>query len=159
MSLASKGKRFVNFIIDYCIYNFIVEILFTYLLISFVEIYQDFVFSNNLDNSIIVIFSLILNYVFFVFYMSFQEYFLKGRTFAKYITGTKVVKEDGLEPQMKDYLIRSLCRLIPFEAFSFLGNIGWHDSISKTRVVNFSDFMFHKISSSEINEIGVKSHD
>jgi len=32
---------------------------------------------------------------------------------------------------------RTLCRYIPFEPFSFLGNkpIGWHDSLSKTLVV------------------------
>ncbi len=31
--------------------------------------------------------------------------------------------------------IRNLCRFIPFEALSFFGKIGWHDSISKTTVI------------------------
>jgi len=35
-------------------------------------------------------------------------------------------------------VIRSLCRFIPLEAFSFLFNdgSGWHDTISSTKVIN-----------------------
>lgn len=37
-------------------------------------------------------------------------------------------------------LARCFCRLIPFNAFSFLGGSGsgWHDSIPKTKVVDTS---------------------
>lgn len=44
---------------------------------------------------------------------------------------------DGTKPTTKTVLIRSVCRLIPFEAFSFFENknpIGWHDRFSHTVV-------------------------
>jgi hypothetical protein len=34
----------------------------------------------------------------------------------------------------KDALLRSLCRLIPFEVFSGFG-VPWHDSLTNTMVV------------------------
>jgi uncharacterized RDD family membrane protein YckC len=62
---------------------------------------------------------------------------LFARTVGKFITQTIVVDEHGEKPHHETILIRSLCRLIPFNPFSvlFLGR-GWHDSISKTYVVN-----------------------
>ncbi|MBC8643239.1 RDD family protein [Flavobacterium lindanitolerans] len=63
---------------------------------------------------------------------------LFSRTIGKFITKTVVVNINGEKPDTQEILVRSLCRLIPFETFSFLGapNKGWHDSISKTYVVN-----------------------
>ena len=60
------------------------------------------------------------------------------RTLAKFLTGTIVVTVDGGRPTAWQMVGRTLCRFIPFEAFSFLGDpcVGWHDSIPKTRVVN-----------------------
>jgi len=44
---------------------------------------------------------------------------------------------DGNKPSFGLILGRSLSRIIPFDALSFLGAnaIGWHDTISKTRVI------------------------
>ncbi|MFC4633079.1 RDD family protein [Dokdonia ponticola] len=63
---------------------------------------------------------------------------LTGRTVAKFITQTKVVAENGEKANFDAILLRSLCRYIPFEAFSFLGDgaRGWHDTLSKTRVIS-----------------------
>lgn len=60
-----------------------------------------------------------------------------GRTLGKIVTGTKVVNEDGGPASVGQILGRSFSRLIPFEAFSFLGTPcrGWHDSIPNTYVV------------------------
>jgi len=60
-----------------------------------------------------------------------------GRTLGKLITGTKVVNEAGGTPTFGQIVGRTLCRFIPFEAFSFLSQEarGWHDSIPKTYVV------------------------
>jgi len=71
-----------------------------------------------------------------VYYSSFEV--LTGRTIAKFITGTKVIDENGKTPDFGTIMLRSLCRFIPFEPFSFLGNerIRWHNRLSKTRVVN-----------------------
>jgi hypothetical protein len=58
-----------------------------------------------------------------------------GCSTAKYLTQTRVIDYDGNKPSVKKVIIRTLCRLIPFEGFSFLANDGWHDKISKTIVV------------------------
>lgn len=62
-------------------------------------------------------------------------------TFGKLLTGTKVVTVDGRKPDTSTILLRTLCRFVPFDGLSFLGNInrGWHDQWSKTIVVR-NDF-------------------
>ena len=62
---------------------------------------------------------------------------LSARTLGKLVTGTRVVTESGGRPGLSQILARSLCRFVPFEAFSFLSRRrpGWHDRWSKTRVV------------------------
>jgi len=59
------------------------------------------------------------------------------RTLGKYITGTMVVMEDGSKPQARAIVIRTLCRFLPFEVFSFFRSYprGWHDNSSGTYVV------------------------
>jgi uncharacterized RDD family membrane protein YckC len=155
MSIASKGKRFVNLLIDNFLYYVISQIMATAFALSFVYLLQDWVVNNQDSLWIVYVVYMIINYFFYVILMTFQEYIFKGRTIGKYITGTLVVTENGDEPTLKDYFVRSLCRIIPFEAFSFLfGELGWHDSISKTRVVNNSEFMANKVKFNEINQIG-----
>jgi uncharacterized RDD family membrane protein YckC len=58
-----------------------------------------------------------------------------ARTPGKLVFGTVVVNEAGGKPTIMQVFVRTLCRFIPFEAFSFLGKRGWHDSIPKTHVV------------------------
>jgi uncharacterized RDD family membrane protein YckC len=64
---------------------------------------------------------------------------VSGRTLGKLVTGTRVVSEEGGEPSFAQVFGRSCARMIPFEAFSFLGDagrpVGWHDSLSATRVI------------------------
>ncbi len=75
--------------------------------------------------------------------ISVTYYFLSEllcqRTLAKFLTGTKVVTADGRVPSAGQILGRTFARLIPFEPFSFFGGkgfpVGWHDSLSGTRVV------------------------
>lgn len=57
-----------------------------------------------------------------------------GSSPAKYLTQTRVIDYDGNKPSVKKVIIRTLCRLIPFEGFSFFANDGWHDKISETTV-------------------------
>lgn len=60
------------------------------------------------------------------------------RTPGKWITGTKVVMLDGSKPPFTRILGRTLCRLIPFDALSYLFGtrpVGWHDRLSHTLVV------------------------
>jgi len=61
-----------------------------------------------------------------------------GRTLGKLVTGTRVVGKDGSAPALGRVIGRTLARHIPFEPFSFLGGdrpVGWHDSLSGTRVI------------------------
>ena len=70
----------------------------------------------------------------FVYY--FVSEFFFGKTLAKFLTKTYVTTEYNEKPGIAAIFIRTLCRYIPFEYFSFLGNgIGWHDRFSKTFVV------------------------
>jgi uncharacterized RDD family membrane protein YckC len=73
--------------------------------------------------------------VFFIYYIVFES--LTNRTLAKFITGTKVITTDCKKPKFKAIVIRTLCRLIPLEQLSFLGDdvTGWHDDFSKTVVI------------------------
>lgn len=73
------------------------------------------------------------------YYLVFESLF--GRTMGKIITGSIVVDENGLKPSFGVVCTRTLCRLIPFDALSFLSKSGriWHDSFSKTYVVEKKD--------------------
>ncbi len=121
---ASAGKRFGNFFIDRVLIN---VILFG--LISFM------VDADLFESGIGLIFFLVALYL--GYYCFFE--IIMGQTPGKMITGTIVVKEDGSAPDGSSIFIRSISRLIPFEPFSFLGDgVGWHDTLSKTRVVDKS---------------------
>jgi uncharacterized RDD family membrane protein YckC len=59
-------------------------------------------------------------------------------TVGKLVTGVRVVSEDGKRASFGQILGRTLSRFIPFEPFSFLFDaraVGWHDSLSRTRVI------------------------
>lgn len=131
---ASIGKRFANYIID-LIFFYVFSFLFGMFLGLFLYI---------IAPSALVVFeeeNILINYLFgfiagMIYYSAFEV--LTGRTIGKFITKTKVVDESGNSPDFGTIVVRSLCRFIPFEQFSFLGdtNTGWHDRLSKTRVVN-----------------------
>jgi uncharacterized RDD family membrane protein YckC len=75
--------------------------------------------------------------IFFVVYYGCAEG-LTGRTIGKLAAGTRVVMADGSQPRFSVTFRRALCRLIPLDAFSFLGHegrTGWHDRFSGTLVI------------------------
>jgi len=63
---------------------------------------------------------------------------LFGRTLGKLVTGTKVVSTNSENLRFIQVFVRTLVRAFPIEMISFLGKnpIGWHDSLSKTMVIN-----------------------
>jgi uncharacterized RDD family membrane protein YckC len=69
-------------------------------------------------------------------YYSLAEGFT-GRTLGKWLTNTKVVDSEGRRPDWNKIMLRSLCRLIPFESLSFLDTTGqgFHDKLTGTRVI------------------------
>lgn len=126
--MAGNGKRFANFIIDTIVF---------YILSIVIGVFAG-VFDPEILESETPASELILNLVFtllFIIYSWAMES-ATGKTVGKYITRTKIVKPDGTRPTSINILGRSLCRLIPFDAFTYLsGNPGWHDSIPKIYVI------------------------
>ncbi len=150
-SMASSGSRFANHIIDHIVFYVFSSVL------SFLIPWDFFTLLDfDLNNSVIfVFFYLLLSLFIFALFYSVQEYIFKGRTIGKFVTGTKVVTVNGNEPGFGKIIIRSLCRLIPFEAFSFIfSSAGWHDTLSGTRVIKISEFEILKSRYNEIDQIG-----
>ncbi len=78
--------------------------------------------------------------IYIMFYVLYYAIFESSnwKTLGKLITKTKVINEYWEIPTFFNSLWRTLCRYIPFEGLSFLGSsnpVGWHDTISKTLVV------------------------
>lgn len=123
----SGGIRFANFLIDYVMVIILMFIAIIFLALSGFNV--DAIGESQLYSYGVAIL------VHFIYY-TFAEG-LTGRTIGKLITGTKVVSDDGTAPSIGQVALRSICRHIPFEPFSFLGSTanGWHDSISATYVV------------------------
>lgn len=131
--LASNGSRFLNYILDLIVFILIL-ILIGFVLGIFIGLFGMTGISVWISsigdlgwNCIIIVISI-------VYYTLMEGFF--GRSLGKFITGTIVVDENGERPDFGTIFKRSLCRLIPFDALSFLGSRGWHDSISDTYVVN-----------------------
>ena len=129
---ATAQTRFVNYLLDF-IFIMICNVLVGVILgIALALLAPDALTIFDDDDNLI--FNFISFGVFFSYYAVLEG--LAGRTIGKVITKTIVVTEDGKKPEFSTILLRSLCRFIPFEAFSFLGDgKGWHDKLSKTRVV------------------------
>jgi len=148
-SLASKGIRFANFIIDY-----IILLVFMFILGASLVLFGMESSLAVLDVPIVGNLIGILIYFTFIFV---QEAAFKGRSIGKFITGTQAVMLDGSEPTLNAIFIRSISRCVPFEAFSFFGTTGWHDAWSKTRVVNKKEFELNKQKFNSIDQIGEQS--
>lgn len=132
-NIASQGKRFANYILDF-IFMLIFNLVFGMALGIFLAVTVPDALSIFDEES--KLFDYTLGFVAGTLYYSVFEYYT-GRSIAKFITKTRVVDENGERPNFKTILIRSICRFIPFEPFSFLssGNRGWHDTLSKTYVI------------------------
>ena len=94
--------------------------------------------------------SQIINITLSLVYYSLFEYFLQ-QTPSKFITKSIVVTREGKRPSFKTIIVRTLVRLIPFDAFSFLfsDKTGWHDNWTDTYVIKKSDLQKLKESSDE----------
>lgn len=128
---ASGGKRFANYLIDSIVsYALVLMLAFGVGFIDGGEFFE----TETGKTLFIVGF-----YVLYFGYPGIMEA-LCGRTVGKFCTRTQVVNYQNKEASLGQILGRTLCRLIPFDAFSFLGDAasGWHDTIPKTKVVDNS---------------------
>lgn len=130
LTSASTGQRLLNYIVD---------LITFYAIIFGFGIGLGLVAAITDDQGVLDILegpmaSLIGIVIMLVYYFIMES--TTGRTMGKIATRTRVVMEDGSKLTTKAALQRTLSRIIPFDAFSFLGGgSGWHDQIAKTRVV------------------------
>ncbi|MEZ0005403.1 putative RDD family membrane protein YckC [Flavobacterium sp. 28YEA47A] len=131
---ASQGTRLANYLIDYVCQIALMFALVVVLTMISVIIGNDSILARIENMNKIEEYGAAV-VIILIYYNVFEIFF--SRTIGKFITKTIVVDINGEKPDSQEILIRSLCRLIPFDGFSFLGapNKGWHDSISKTYVV------------------------
>lgn len=130
---ASQGKRLTNYLID-SIFLLIFMFIFGTILGLMLAIFSPSTLYTFKDDNKLR--DYLIAFILGMIYYSILEA-TTGKTIAKYITKTKVVNVDGEKPNFGTILLRSLCRFIPFEAFSFLvsDGSGWHDKLTNTRVV------------------------
>ena len=154
--LASKGKRLLNYLIDMGIFYALFFLLgaLLYLIAELTTNEELIYFLIDLENVNPIIDRLITAVFLVVFYVILEN--LSQKTIGKLITRTKVVLENGKKPPFEVVVKRSLCRIIPFNALSFLGKKGWHDSISKTFVVDDKIFEEQKIHYKNYQQLGSK---
>lgn len=138
VNVVSGGKRFGHYVLDLIaliiisgVYGAVQEIIFP----------TEVIYTNEYGISSIQgggsTFDPSGYLVFFLFYFAFELGL--GRTPGKYVTKCVVINEYGQKPTAKEILIRSISRLVPFEAFSCLGERGWHDKWSKTYLVTLDE--------------------
>jgi len=131
----SSGVRFSNFLID----RLFLYGVWRLLLYFFAYPIGLFVYSAAGGQKwAIYVLSYGMALAFYTLYYTIAEGVTGGKTLGKLITRTRAVTADGTRMNLKAALIRSLCRLIPFEAFSAFGqpSYPWHDRLSKTLVID-----------------------
>jgi uncharacterized RDD family membrane protein YckC len=125
LPLAGKGRRFLTALIDYIGY-------YTFAFVS--GIVLALVGAGNLIQGMNRLQEFLFGAVVLVIYYLFFEG-LWGRTPGKFVMGTRVTDLAGGKPTFRDLVKRTLARMVPFEAFTFFGEKGFHDKVSRTQVV------------------------
>jgi uncharacterized RDD family membrane protein YckC len=136
---ASTWQRFFNLLIDTIVMRFVLSFATAKLLVFVLNTispnlsYKLFVEDSDKVNLFIAAYLItIINYL---FYYTFCEKVFNGYTLGKLVTGTRAVREDGQELTFRNAILRSLCRMVPFEPFSGFGGHPWHDNWTGTMVV------------------------
>jgi hypothetical protein len=121
---ADKSLRFANRLIDsLVIIYFLYSRLIEGRLLMKVGQYNEYLMLFLIEAALIIAYYLLLEGIF-------------KTTAGKCATNTVITDEDGNSPSFTKILGRTFARLIPFDALSFLGRRGWHDSMSGTYVVS-----------------------
>lgn len=137
LEYATRNQRFLNFVVDNIFMQFglayATEILLGILLQSLSPEFLSRIAyeENSLD---ILLFSYLVGTLNYLLYYTICEKAFKGYTLGKLLTGSRAIRVDGGELTFKDAFLRSLSRLVPFEAFSGFGT-PWHDTWTKTTVI------------------------
>lgn len=135
---ASTTQRFLNFLIDNIFCRLALTFAVGYLMgLILSEINPELLYeiAYNDNSAAQYLFAYGITIFTWLFYYTICEKAFRGYTLGKLITGTRAVRVDGSELSFKDALLRSLSRMVPFEAFSALNGNPWHDRWTKTAVV------------------------
>ena len=135
---ASSGQRFVNWLIDNLVMRFGVSYLTgagVGVLLQLISPEILFELASGGRGFIFWAVSYFIGICNYLFYYTISEKLFRGYTLGKLISGTRAVRDDDEELTFKDALLRSLCRIVPFEVFSALAGFPWHDKWTKTKVV------------------------
>ena len=138
INYASTGARFLNFLIDAILIQyglaFITGAAIGLVIFSlFPDAAEAFYLGSN--QFLVLGISYVIGCVNYIIYYTFCEKVFNGKTLGKLITGTKAIREDGTPLTFRDAILRSLSRIVPFEAFSGFGGHPWHDGWTKTLVI------------------------
>lgn len=137
--IAPAGVRFGNLFID-----IIVQAVLAYA-VGFLSVLAGelldwdslYIWFRKMDRGDAVFFLLTVHVLYYMFFEGLWQL-----TPGKMVTGTRVVTTEGQKPSFAAIVIRSFCRLIPFEGFSFMGEKVWglHDRLANTYVVDHNLF-------------------
>jgi uncharacterized RDD family membrane protein YckC len=135
---ASPGQRFLNWLIDNLAMRFAVSYLtgaVVGLLLQMISPEILFELASGERGFVFWGVSYFIGICNYLFYYTLCEKLFRGYTLGKLITGTRAIRDDDGELTFKDALMRSLCRIVPFEVLSALAGFPWHDTWTKTKVV------------------------
>jgi uncharacterized RDD family membrane protein YckC len=123
---ASRWRRLFNVAVD----TFVCLFIFS----AFSRIYGAELWQSIEDGMGRQVSLMILMIIFRLIYYPFFET-LFGTTPAKFLSETRVVGFNGGTVSFGEAFGRTVSRFVPFEAFSFFGDEGWHDKWTNTTVV------------------------
>jgi uncharacterized RDD family membrane protein YckC len=133
--LVSLGVRFGYFLID-IVFLYIIQIIVGVIIGVILGV------TGNLDmleeGTAFRIFLNLSGYLIYFLYYSISEGF-GGTSLGKLICGYTVINDQAEKMSFGKAMLRTICRLIPFEAPSCFSERGWHDTLSKTYVVKKSE--------------------
>jgi uncharacterized RDD family membrane protein YckC len=135
---ASTGQRFLNFLIDQLFMRYVLTYASGFMVGYLLVLISPDLFQNALEETttgILILAGLIVAIINHLVYYTFCEKLFRGYTLGKIITGTRAIREDGGELTLRNAFLRSLSRLVPFEAFSGFSIRPWHDQWTDTMVV------------------------
>ena len=133
---ASVGIRFANLLIDTLFYYGVMLLVGVGLGVMYESTGDDVETSFLIrEDAGAILLQYLLSFITYLGVYAIMEGSAKGKTLGKLITGTRALKIDGGVITWKDAFMRSLCRLVPFEAFSAFGGHPWHDRWTNTIVV------------------------
>ena len=135
---ASIGQRFLNYLIDSLVMQYGLAFITGFGVASIwaaVDAESAYSLFSETESGMFLLFSYGLALFNHFVYYSFCEKVFKGYTLGKLITGTRAIRNDGNALTLKDAVVRSLSRMVPFEAFSAFGGNPWHDRWTNTMVI------------------------